>query len=118
MPYGDAYTHAPLDGYGEPYMYVYYPAYGWTWLAAPWVWGWGPRPFFGVHGPWRFAWFGRGWWRNPGRSHFAPARFRSGFGFHGARPGPFRGGSFSWRGPAVRGGFGGHGGGHLGRGHR
>ena len=64
MPYSDSYTYAPANGYGEPYAYVYYPAYScWTWVAAPWVWGFGPWPFFGVFGPARFGWYGHGWWR-------------------------------------------------------
>src|SRR6266511_2427957 len=73
MPYSSAYTYAPPDGYGEPYMYVYYPVYGWTWLAAPWVWGYGPWPAFGVGGPVFFAWYGWGAWRHPWRfTHFGP----------------------------------------------
>ena len=100
MPYGDAYTYAPPSGYGEPYEYVYYPAFGWTWVVAPWVWGWGPWPHFGLFGPWRFAWFGHGWWRNPGLFHFAPTFHRGGFVNHGVAPAPFRGG-----GPVGRGGF-------------
>jgi hypothetical protein len=115
MPYSDAYTYAPADGYGEPYMYVYYPAYGWSWVVAPWVWGWGPWPFFGVGGPWHFGWYGHGWWRSPWHWHYAPA-----VGYHGLRPAPFRAGYVAPRGysvaghggasPHVSGGF--HGGGH------
>jgi len=59
MPYGNAYTYLPADG-GAPDMYVYYPAVGWCWVVAPWLWGFGPQPFFGVVGPWRFAWWGHG----------------------------------------------------------
>ncbi len=77
MPYGDAYTYAPPDGYGEPYMYVYYPVVGWAWVVAPWVWGWGPWPLF-VHGPRHFAWYAHGWWRTPWRWHYAPAPFHAG----------------------------------------
>ncbi len=117
MPYGAGYTYAPPDGYGQPYMYVYYPAYGWTWLVAPWVWGWGPWPYFGFHGPWRFAWYGYGWWRYPWRWHFAPAPF-AGFRHYGPRPGPYWGafphGGFARGGVPFRHGGGvpfGHGGG-------
>ncbi|HEY6098872.1 MAG TPA: hypothetical protein VIW03_05555 [Anaeromyxobacter sp.] len=99
MPYSDRYTYAPPGGYGEPHVYVYYPAYGWTWLAAPWVWGVGPWPFFGVMGPARFAWYVHGWWRYPARWRYAPVRgghfgmrpapaFRHGAGFGGVRPAP------------------------------
>src|SRR5574341_214239 len=71
MPYADAYTYAPANGYGVPYAYVYYPAYScWTWIAAPWVWGFGLWPFFGAFGPVRFAWYGHGWWRYPHRFHY------------------------------------------------
>ncbi len=60
MPYGAAYTHVPPGG-SPPVMYLYEPAYGWCWVDAPWVWGWGPRPFFGVLGPIRFGWWGNGY---------------------------------------------------------
>jgi len=58
MPYGTGYTYLPASAY--PDMYVYTPAYGWRWVVAPWVWGLGPRPYFGVYGWNRFAWYGRG----------------------------------------------------------
>jgi hypothetical protein len=80
MPYADAYTYVPPDGYGEPYMYVYCEPYGWSWLAAPWVWGFGPWPHFGVYGFAHFGWYGHGWWRTPGRWHWAPGRFHGGWG--------------------------------------
>lgn len=86
MPYADAYTQVPPSGSGTPYAYVYYPAYGWTWLAAPWVWGIGPWPVFGVWGPVRFAWYSHGWWRYPARWHYhAPAY--GGWGHRGYGPG-------------------------------
>ena len=106
MPYGDAYAYVPPDGYGQPYMYVYYPYYaGWTWVVAPWVWGWGPWPFFGVHGPYHYAWYHQGWWRYPWHWHYvAPlnasrAGFRAG---HPFAPAPVHGLVGS---PAFRGGF-------------
>ncbi len=72
MPYAAGYTYAP-PGTGEPSMYVYYPAYGWTWVDAPWVWGLGPWPAFGVGGPVYFAWYGWGGWRHRWRpSHLGP----------------------------------------------
>jgi hypothetical protein len=106
MPYSDGYTYVPPDGYGEPYAYVYYPLYGWTWLAAPWVWGFGPWPYFGYYGPARFAWYGHGWWRNPSRWSYVPSRpgprtlptWRGSAGYGVSRPAPFRGGA------VVRGG--------------
>jgi hypothetical protein len=92
MPYSDAFTSVPANGYGEPYQYVYSSAAGWTWVVAPWVWGIGPWPYFGVYGPSHFGWYGHGWWRSPGRWHFSPAPFRGGFAFPRVRPVPFRGG--------------------------
>lgn len=57
MPYGAqyAYDSAEVDRY--PYSYVYYPGFGWVWVAAPWVWGEGPYPYFGGSGPWHFLWY-------------------------------------------------------------
>jgi hypothetical protein len=72
MPYDAAYTRAPSDG--EPYMFVYGPELGWTWVAAPWVWGWGPIPYFGVYGGVRFSWWGHGW--GPGWRVHRPFAFR------------------------------------------
>lgn len=119
MPWSDAYTQVPADGWGQPYAYVYAPAYStWTWVAAPWVWGFGPWPVFGAWGPARFAWYGHGWWRYPSRWHYAPARaWYPGGGWRA--PVPYRAGA-AWAPPlapgrggfgAVRGGvaFGGHG---------
>ncbi len=60
MPYGDAYSYVPSNG-AEPDMYVYYPSVGWCWVVAPWLWGFGPLPFFGIYGPWHFGWYGHGY---------------------------------------------------------
>jgi hypothetical protein len=103
MPYSDGYTYYPPGGYGEPYAYVFYPAYGWIWLAAPWVWGYGPWPFFGVYGSVGYAWYGHGYWRYPAHWHYAPyhggyygvrpAPLHPGYAGHGGvRPAPYRGG--------------------------
>jgi hypothetical protein len=81
MPYAQAYTHVPATGY--PYMYLYYPAFGWRWSAAPWVFGWGPRPYWGAWGMTRFAWHARPWFRpRPYRGEI----IRYGGGYHPARP--------------------------------
>ena len=61
MPYGAGYTYLPAGAY--PDMYVYFPVYGWRWVVAPWVWGIGPRPYFGVYGWARFGWYGHGFGR-------------------------------------------------------
>jgi hypothetical protein len=86
MPYADDYTYVPPYGYGAPYMYVYYPFYGWAWVDAPWVWGWGPWPYFGLYGSLRFAWYGHGWWRHPGRWHYWPGPHRGIWPSRGVRP--------------------------------
>ena len=90
MPYSDLYAYAPPSGAGEPYQYVYYPLVGWTWVVAPWIWGWGPWPVFGLYGPARYGWYAHGWWRTPYRWHYAPG-YRSG-GYRGGVPGPYHGG--------------------------
>lgn len=110
MPYGEGFTHLPASG-GTPHMYLYYPEVGWTWVLAPWLWGWGPRPYFGVLGPRYFGWWGVGLGRWYG---FGPRYRTFGIGGHywgsghwvGVRPGgrgfaPGRGGGRSlapgWR---------------------
>jgi hypothetical protein len=128
MPYGDQYTSVPPDGVGDPYEYVYYPAYGWTWVVAPWIWGWGPWPYFGAWGPNHFGWWGHGWWRRPGHWRPGPGWFRGGFvrppGAHGfggrvGMVGPTHAGmaGFARGGTGARFG-GGHSGGSRGGGHR
>jgi hypothetical protein len=109
MPYGTRYTYEGTAADTNPYAYVYYPSYGWTWLVAPWVWGWGTYPYFGVFGASHFAWYrglyraGYGWGRYRGGS---PGAFRSGYG------GGWRGYGGGWRGygggysGGYRGGYG------------
>jgi hypothetical protein len=91
-PYAQSFTYAPPDGVGEPLMYVYYPAFGWRWVVAPWVWGIGPWPYFGVRGPRLFAWYRLGWWRTPAHWHFRSAPLRRDLVGHaqGVRPAPPR----------------------------
>ncbi len=76
MPYDNGYTYAPPDG-STPDMYVYGPEIGWCWVVAPWLWGWGPAPYFGVAGPRWYGWYGHGlgrWYGYQGRyNHLAPA---------------------------------------------
>ncbi len=130
MPYGNSYTYVPPGG-DAPDMYVYYPTIGWCWVVAPWVWGWGPMPFFGVYGTARFGWYGFGFGRwygfaGPyggwgGRGVWNNGRWsapRGGAPFHPAGP---RGGGFSSGGAGRGGGVSaphGGGGGHGGGGHR
>jgi hypothetical protein len=117
MPYADAYTSVPAGGYGAPYAYVYAPAYAcWTWLAAPWIWGVGPWPAFGVYGAARFGWYGHGWWRYPAHWHYyAPGYAGHGYGpaYRSVPPyrpapapyrpyGSYRPGYGAWRGPVTQ----------------
>lgn len=116
MPYANRYTWVPPGGWGEPCMYVYGPAFGWTWVVAPWVWGFGPWPFFGVTGPVHFGWWGHGWWRSPWRWQLVPAPNRPAFvrappGFTHRSPGyvhgpGFRSGSGPMRSAPPRAGWG------------
>jgi hypothetical protein len=109
MPYGDAYTNVPTNG-ADPSMYVYTPSIGWSWILAPWVWGMGPMPYFGIGGPSRFGWYGSGY----GHSYAHAGSYGSGYwnggrwnggrwnGQGGTSPAPYRGTS-----PApYRGGYG------------
>ncbi len=67
MPYDASFTAAPVVVSGDPFLYGYYPVYGWRWLPAPWVFGIGPHPWFGPWGWHRYGWyghvrFGHSWW--------------------------------------------------------
>jgi hypothetical protein len=99
MPYGDKYTHV-VPGNEPPDMYVYEPSYGWCWVAAPWIWGWGPLPFFGVIGPVHFGWWGNGYGHWYGFSGRYRTWGRTGWGGRsgwGGRPG-WGGRSGAWEG--------------------
>jgi hypothetical protein len=49
-----------IEDDGTPYVYLYTPAYGWTWYVSPWGWGpyhyglWVRHPWHpaGMHGYW------------------------------------------------------------------
>ena len=58
-PYDRSYT-VVNDSTWLAYEYVWRPRFGWRWLAAPWVFGIGPRPYF-VHGPLLFHWYAHPW---------------------------------------------------------
>jgi hypothetical protein len=110
MPYSSVYTYAPPDG-STPSMFVYYPDFGWCWLVAPWLWGLGPAPFFGVLGPGWYGWYGHGlgrwygyqgryrYWGSGGRAYWNGGRW---VGVNRGRAGTFQGGYRS--GSMVRGG--------------
>lgn len=128
MPYAQTYTYVPE--YGDPYMYVYYPSYGWQWVVAPWVFGWGPTPHWGSWGVRHFAWHSRPWFQHRAfhgsrafavpNGHFRPhAGVSAGIVVnHGAvrsfNPGVHRAHPVGHSGGGAQ--FGGHGG-HGGRGH-
>ena len=60
MPYGSQYEQVPATQTSDdvyPQEYVYMPFYGWTWLDAPWIWGWGPSLYFSVGGVGHFSWY-------------------------------------------------------------
>ncbi|MFT3913051.1 MAG: hypothetical protein QM704_02860 [Anaeromyxobacteraceae bacterium] len=113
MPYEPQYYAIPGDPQLFPSAFVFYPAYGWRWVVAPWVYGYGPQPYWGPGGVVAFSWWSRPWfrvggywgwgayrgwgpyrgWMGPRRwgprgwSH-APAYYRTGVGEH--RPAPVR----------------------------
>ena len=62
MPYAQSYTHVVPDS-AIAYSYVYYPTFGWRWVVAPWVLGFGMAPRWGGPGPARFSWYTRPWFR-------------------------------------------------------
>jgi len=85
MPYGTSYTYLPATG-STPNMYVYYPAVGWSWVIAPWVWGWGPMPWFGYAGWGGYPWYGYGYgtWYGYARPYAYAGWYGGGY-YHGGR---------------------------------
>lgn len=82
VPYAKPYTY--VDPAGElAFTYAYYPAFGWRWLASPWVLGWGPAPYWGRWGVGYYAWHAHPWfhvgvyrpvvWSHYGRFYGRPA---------------------------------------------
>ena len=62
MPYDRAYTYVVPDA-ALAYTFVYYPVFGWRWVVAPWVLGFGVAPYWGPLGPVHFGWYARPWFR-------------------------------------------------------
>jgi hypothetical protein len=87
MPHGTSFTFLPTTG-SAPNMFVFFPAVGWSWVIAPWVWGWGPMPWFGFAGWGAYPWFGTGFgtWHGFARP-FAHAGFYRGGRWNGVGPG-------------------------------
>ena len=84
------YTHV-VDDAALAYEYVCYPTFGWNWIVAPWILGFGVTPFWGGLGPVHDAWYAHPWLR-VGTAHLRPtwgpgmAPRGGGFG-HGFRAG-------------------------------
>jgi hypothetical protein len=60
MPYDQRFTYV-VDDAALAYEYVWYPTFGWTWVTAPWVLGFGVTPYWGAYGPGHFAWYAHPW---------------------------------------------------------
>jgi hypothetical protein len=121
IPHGQQYTYVQSDLQVYPDQYVYYPAYGWRWVVAPWVFGYGPAPYWGAWGPRYFAWYAHPWFRVGGYWGWGGYR---GWGHYRGWIGPRAWGAHGWRGAPTyyRTGVGGphpghvvHGGPHPGR---
>ena len=95
VPYGQQYTYVPVDAQVFPDQYVYYPAYGWRWVVAPWVYGYGPRPYWGVRGVRFFAWYAHPWFRVGGYWGWGAYH---GWGRYRGWVGPRVWGAHGWRG--------------------
>ena len=100
-PYDQGYTQVYPDA-AIAYTFAYYPAAGWRWLSAPWILGFGPRPYWGSMGMGRFAWYSHPWFR-------VGTPFRNFRGGYSGGPRGYGGPSYGWGHPV--------GGGHLGGGH-
>ena len=62
MPYEQSYTYVVPEA-ALAYTFVYYPAFGWRWVVAPWVLGFGVAPYWGPLGPVHFVWYAHPWFR-------------------------------------------------------
>lgn len=81
-PYDQRYTYVTADA-SVAQTYVYYPSFGWRWVAAPWVLGLGPAPLWGRLGPSRYAWYAHPWFRvGPYRAWGPAFRGRGYYGWH------------------------------------
>jgi hypothetical protein len=85
LPYAQPYTYVAGDG-GIAYQYAWYPSWGWRWLEAPWVLGWGPRPYWGYGGYNHFAWYSHPWY------HAGVYRGGYGYGYRGGYAAGYHGG--------------------------
>ena len=101
VPYARNYTY--VDPAGElAFTYAYYPAFGWRWLASPWVLGWGPTPYWGRLGAGYYAWYAHPWfhhgvyrptvWTHYGRFYGRPVAAPGPRAIYRGRGGGFGGG--------------------------
>jgi hypothetical protein len=95
IPYGQQYTFVPGDPRVFPDQYVYYPVYGWRWVVAPWVYGYGPAPYWGAPGVRFFAWYSHPWFKVGGYWGWGGYR---GWGRYQGWVGPRAWGARGWRG--------------------
>jgi hypothetical protein len=99
MPYAREYAYVPADPQVYPEAYVYYPVYGWRWVSAPWIYGYGPQPWWGPGGLRLYAWYGHPWFRVGGYWGWGAWR---GWGPYRGWIGPRRWGAGGWaRAPAY-----------------
>ncbi|HET6413250.1 MAG TPA: hypothetical protein VFG53_14420 [Anaeromyxobacter sp.] len=98
MPYAEQYTYVPSDPQVYPDMYVYYPVYGWRWVVAPWVYGYGPAPYWGTWGPHYFVWYSHPWFRVGGYWGWGGYH---GWGYYHGWIGPHYWGAHGWGGAPV-----------------
>ena len=98
MPYAEQYTYVPSDPQVYPDMYVYYPVYGWRWVVAPWVYGYGPAPYWGIWGPHYFVWYSHPWFRVGGYWGWGGYH---GWGYYHGWIGPHYWGAHGWGGAPV-----------------
>jgi hypothetical protein len=95
IPYGQEYTYVPADPQVFPDQYAYYPVYGWRWVVAPWVYGYGPQPQWGVAGVRLYAWYAHPWFRVGGYWGWGAYR---GWGGYRGWVGPRAWGARGWAG--------------------
>jgi hypothetical protein len=90
MSYDDGYTQVVPDA-ALAYQYVFYPAFGWRWVVAPWVLGFGVAPYWGHLGPTHFHWYAHPRfvaprpYRGPGWGHVSAGHAMGRGGGHGHR---------------------------------
>jgi hypothetical protein len=93
IPYDRQFVYVPGDPQVFPEQYVYYPVYGWRWVVAPWVYGYGPQPWWGPRGVVVFSWYAHPWFRVGGYWGWGGYR---GWGYYRGWMGPRAWGARGW----------------------